>query len=558
MINDMEKDKTVKKKNILRSGLSLNIIGAIVILLVLFGAISSVIGLISFTSAFKKEYSTTTYHMADTAATLVNGDHLEAYLDGEYAEEYQQSKTYLDAYCKKIRVSLIYVILVDRSDYGRFVSVLNLVDNTVDDTAYTEWELGHKRDTTNDEYRQKYRALYEKTDEYETIYRIKTTDGQHPHITTMVPVMDSSGEVAAILCMQRPVRELYDARRPYLINIAISTVLLALAVSVSAGFFIRNQFVLPVQRVSDEATRFARENTRGEALGNISRFEVISNLAFSIDTLEKDMCTYVENLTAVTAEKERIGAELSLASTIQDKSVPNVFPAFPDRDDFDIYASMTPAKEVGGDFYNFFLIDDDHLAIAIGDVSGKGIPAALFMMVTNILITDRTKMGGTPEQILDYVNENICAHNKADMFVTVWLGILQLSTGKLLAANAGHEYPVLRNKDGVYELYRDKHGFVVGGMENIKYKGYEMTLQPGSSLFLYTDGVPEASDKENRLFGVGRMLDVLNADPGASPKQVLSGMSAAIEAYAGGAEQFDDITMLCIEYKGAEDGKENV
>ncbi|MBO4868455.1 MAG: PP2C family protein-serine/threonine phosphatase [Clostridia bacterium] len=553
----MGKDKTAKKKNLLRSGLSVNIIGAIVILLVLFGVISSAIGLVSFTNAFKREYSTTTYHMADTAATLVKGDHLSEYVDGAYAYEYQQTRAYLDAYCKKIRVSLIYVIQVDRSDYGRFVSVFNLVDNTVDDTEYTAWEPGYKRDTTNDEYRQKYKAIYEQSSEYETVYRIKTTDGQHPHITTMVPVKDSSDEVCAILCIQRPVRELYDARRPYLINIAISTVLLAVAVSVFAGFFIRKQFVLPVQQVSDEATRFARENTQGEPLGNISRFEVISNLAHSIDTLERDMCSYVDNLTAVTAEKERIGAELSLASTIQDNSVPNVFPAFPGRDDFDIYASMTPAREVGGDFYNFFLIDDDHLAIVIGDVSGKGIPAALFMMVTNILITDRTKMGGTPEQILDYVNENICAHNKADMFVTVWLGILQLSTGKLTAANAGHEYPVLRTGGGAYELVRDKHGFVVGGMETTRYKGYEMTLQPGSSLFLYTDGVPEASDKENRLFGVGRMLEVLNADPGASPEKVLSGMSAAIEEYAGGAEQFDDITMLCIEYKGSSEGKEN-
>ena len=540
----------------MRSNMAVGIISAIVLLLVLFGLLSSIFGLESFTKAFKKEYSTSTYHMADTAARQISGDHFEEYLAGRETEEYNSTKEYLDAYCRNMNVSMIYVILVDQSDYGRFVSVFNAVENGVDNTEYQVWELGHKRDTTNLEYRLKYKSLYEQEVPYETVYRHHTTDGQHPHITTMVPVKNSEGETAAILCMQRPIRELYDARRPYLINIAVSTVLLAVLASLLAAAFIRKRLLAPIQSVSSEATRFARENTLGESLSGISKYREIANLAGSIDTMERDMVNYIENLTAVTAEKERISAELSLAKTIQENSIPNSFPAFPERVDFDIYASMDPAKEVGGDFYNFFLIDDDHLALAIGDVSDKGIPAALFMMVTNILISDRTKMGGSPGEILTFVNENLCAHNKADMFVTVWLGILELSTGTLFASNAGHEYPAICRTGGQFEFFKDKHGFILGGMEGQKYNTYTISLKPGDSLFVYTDGVPEAADPKGTGFGMDRMLAALNEAPASSPEQILNNVRRAVDGYVLDAEQFDDLTMLCVEYKGAK-GEEN-
>ena len=536
----------------LRSNLAVHIIGSVILLLVIFGLIVSTVGYISFDNAIRHEYAVTTYHIADTAAAVINGDHLEDYLAGERKEEYFETKRTLDIYCHKINVSLIYVILVDRSDYGRFVSVLNPVNNNVDNTAYTEWELGYQRNTTNDEYRQKYRAIYEQEAPYETVYRIHTTDGQHPHITTLAPVKKSDGSVAAILCVQRPVREIRDTTRPYLIIIACTTALLALIASLSAAFLIRKQFVVPLQKVSEEATRFARENTKGEELGAISRYQELLNLAKSIDTMETDMIRYMENLTTITAEKERIGAELSLASRIQENSIPTIFPPFPERSEFDLYASMDAARQVGGDFYNFLLLDDDHLALVIGDVSGKGIPAALFMMVSNILITERARMGGSPSEILTFVNHELCAHNTAEMFVTVWLGILEISTGKLTAVSAGHEYPVLKTADGPFELVKDKHGFVIGGMDMVRYKDYELQLTPGSKLFIYTDGVPEATDAHNEMFGTERMLAALNSHPEASPRQLLQNVRASVDAFVQDAEQFDDLTMLCLEYKGVQ------
>ena len=454
----------MKKVDDLRSSMSVNIIGVIVLLLALFGVIVSALGFFSFTEAFKNEYSTTTYHMADTAASLVNGDHLDDYLAGKETEEYQETKALLEGYCQKMNVSLIYVIQVDTGDYGRFVSIFNQVNNAVDDSSYTEWELGFKRDTTNQEYRKKYRAMYEQTAPYETVYRNHPTDGQHPHITTMVPVKDSSGRTAAILCIQRPIRELNEARQPYLVDIALSVILLAAMASAFITSYLNKHFVEPVRTVSEEAVRFARENTKGEELGGISKFEELAKLAESIDTMETEMVDYMANLAAAAGEKERIQAELSFARNIQENSVPNSFPAFPDRTDLDIFASMTPAKEVGGDFYNFFLIDEKHLAMVIGDVSGKGIPAALFMMVTNILISDRTMMGGSPGEILSFVNNGICEHNRADMFVTLWLGILDLSTGRLSFANAGHDDAAICSRDGEFRIFRTKHNLVAGAM----------------------------------------------------------------------------------------------
>ena len=449
------------------------------------------------------------------------------------------------------------MIIPDTSDYGRFVSVFNLVNNSVDNTEYTPWELGHQRDTTNAEYRQKYEALYRKEAAYETIYRTYPTDGQHPHVTTLVPVKDSTDYVVGILCIQRPARELNDARRPFLVRIAISTFLMAALAGGFIAVFLNKQVVGPVKRVSDEATRFAKENTKEEPLGTISRIEEISNLAASIDKMETDMVHYVTNLTTLTAERERIGTELQLATSIQESMLPHTFPPFPNRNEFDLYASMDPAKEVGGDFYDYFLIDEDHLCLVIADVSGKGVPAALFMMASKIILQSCARLGRSASEILYRTNEAICDSNQVQMFVTVWVGILEISTGKITAANAGHEYPVIRQPDGAYELLKDRHGFVVGGMEGVRYREYELTLQPGARLFLYTDGVPEATDAEGNMFGTDRMLQALNREPQAHPQQVLKNVRAAVDGFVLDAEQFDDLTMLCLEYNGKQpDGAE--
>ena len=244
--------------------------------------------------------------------------------------------------------------------------------------------------------------------------------------------------------------------------------------------------------------------------------------------------------------------ELKTAAGIQADMLPSVFPV---RSDFDLYASMDPAREVGGDFYDFFMIDDDRLCLIIADVSGKGVPAALFMMSSMILLQNFARAGNSPAVILEEANNRICTNNKEEMFVTVWLGILDLRTGCLTAANAGHEYPVIHRKDQPFELLKDRHGFVLGGMEGMKYKEYEVRLEAGDEIFVYTDGVPEATGKNNELYGTDRLLDALNRAGGMEPKALLAAVRMDVDRFVGNAEQFDDLTMLCVRFLGRDEKK---
>ena len=255
---------------------------------------------------------------------------------------------------------------------------------------------------------------------------------------------------------------------------------------------------------------------------------------------------------AETEKSERLATELGVAAQIQNNVLPNIFPVYPDRKEFSLYASMTPAKEVGGDFYDFFMIDDNHIGLVIADVSGKGIPAALFMMVARTLIKNRTLMGGTPAEILNDVNVQLSEGNVAGFFVTVWLGIVDITTGKGLAANAGHEHPALCRHGEEFALVVYKHSLGVAMFDNLTFKEHEFQLDPGDTLFVYTDGVAEATNASEELFGVDRMLEALNTDPNAMPEQVLSNVKAGVDAFVAGAEQFDDLTMLCLKFFGPE------
>ena len=242
--------------------------------------------------------------------------------------------------------------------------------------------------------------------------------------------------------------------------------------------------------------------------------------------------------------------DLQLAASIQDNVLPKEFPFLPDREEFDLYASMTPAKEVGGDFYDYFMVDENHLAMVIADVSGKGIPASLFMMVSKILIKNAVKSGLSPEDALYEVNNQLCEGNTMGLFVTVWLGVIDITTGEGVSVNAGHEHPVIRHVNGKYEFIKYKHSPAVATMEDMPFKQHTFRMEPGDSIFVYTDGVPEATNDEDELWGGERMLEALNREPDAKPQRVLENVMAGINEFVDGAKQFDDITMLCMSYKG--------
>ena len=332
-----------------------------------------------------------------------------------------------------------------------------------------------------------------------------------------------------------------------------------LVMSAICLFMILRLFLRPLQAVQHNIRKY-KDTKDGETvredLAKIHSRNELGQLSEDVSELTTEIDDYLERIQTITAEKERIGTELALASRIQASMLPNVFPAFPDKTEFDIYAAMHPAKEVGGDFYDFFLIDDDHLGMVIADVSGKGIPAALFMMASKIILANNAMMGKSPGRILADANVSISANNHEEMFVTVWLGILDLTTGMLTAANAGHEYPAVRHGNGEFTLVHDKHGLVIGAMPGVRYQEYEIKLNPGDMIFLYTDGVTEASDSEKNLFGTKRMLDALNQELCTSANRALEQVHQSIKEFVKDAEQFDDITMMCLEYRGQEDPKE--
>ena len=326
--------------------------------------------------------------------------------------------------------------------------------------------------------------------------------------------------------------------------------LLVLLAGVGAALFATGRIVKPLEEMTATIQESARTGKLFEMKDSYRTRDEIQVLAEAFDDLSKKTKKYIEDITEITREKERVNTELDMAKQIQSSMLPHVFPAFPERSEFDIYASMDPAREVGGDFYDYFLVDDDHLCMVIADVSGKGVPAALFMMASKIILANNAKMGKSPAQIMADTNAAICSNNQKEMFVTVWLGILELSTGRLRAANAGHEYPAIQHGDGSFELFRDRHGLVIGAMDISRYREYELQLSPGDRLFVYTDGVPEATASDNSMFGVERMLAALNEDPNTPPEQLLKAVRRAADEFMQGAEQFDDLTMLCLEYRG--------
>ena len=340
-------------------------------------------------------------------------------------------------------------------------------------------------------------------------------------------------------------KEMFHAR-----NILILLVVFIVAAGMISAYSITGHIIDPLNTITRRVASLGVRNRQFQMENVYRTGDEIEVLAESFAKQSARTMLYIDQIKRVTAEKERIGAELDMASKIQASQLPRLFPAFPNRKEFSLYASMTPAKEVGGDFYDFFMIDQDHIGLVMADVSGKGVPAALLMMVARVLIKSGLQNGKSPAEALESVNNQLCESNDAGFFVTMWVAVLEISTGKGVAANAGHEHPVLRRAGGSYELVIYRHSMPVATMEGIPFRQHEFRLNPGDSVFVYTDGVAEATNGANELYGTDRMLNALNSEPDAQPGQILANVMNDINAFVDGAEQFDDITMLCFRYMG--------
>ena len=370
-------------------------------------------------------------------------------------------------------------------------------------------------------------------------------------VTAGYPIYNSKGEVVALGLADISMNDIKAKEQAFTMLLLLVTLIIGFVLSVIYIFSIKKRVVSPINKLSTAALNYyGTETERGHAFSglNITTGDEIENLSDAMKHMEQDINEYITNLTAVTAEKERIGAELNVATQIQADMLPRIFPTFTDKKEYELFASMDPAKEVGGDFYDFFIIDDTHLGLVVADVSGKGVPAALFMVIAKTLIKNRAMMGGSPAEVLAYANDQLCEGNDAELFVTVWLAIIDVTTGKGVAANAGHEHPAIRRANGQFELSIYKHSVAVATMEGIKFREHEFELGHGDTLFCYTDGVTEATDAHNVLFGNDRLLEALNKDPDANAEQICKNVKESINEFVGEAPQFDDITMLCVKF----------
>ena len=561
-----------KKKNRVVS-LRFKTVAVIIIAALILSAIAVTISYNVYSNTMDNHYKTLTSNLAKTAASQLDPDALIRYYNeikqiGEYDDDrYRNDEVYRAEYDAKANalkdeeyVRMLGILFDIKDSNGiTYLYVQKLEGDNCTyimdaDTSSEQCQLGTTHGVSG--------PTKETEHPEEGIPAFISNDTYGWLCTSMEPVRDGNGNPVALVGVDVSMDDIMQDRADYLRNVILFMAIAVIVLIALILFGIVKALIKPINQLSDAARSFIQDRDSKQKTDsaisklNIRTGDEVETLCDSVKQMEQDINSYIANLTAVTAEKERIGAELNVATQIQADMLPRIFPPFPDRKEFDLYASMDPAKEVGGDFYDFFLVDDDHLALVMADVSGKGVPAALFMVIAKTLIKNRAQLGESPAEILKNVNEQLCEGNEAELFVTVWLAVIEISTGRGLAANAGHEHPVIRRADGKYELVIYKHSPAVATMEGIKFREHPFEMYPGDRLFVYTDGVPEATNAKNEMFGAERMLAALNRDPDASPEELLHTVRKEIDAFVGDAPQFDDITMMSFCYNGAPRAKE--
>ena len=513
-------------------------------LLALMLAMTAIVGGISYwalRSTYIRMYNEKAQDLVRTLAASIDGNFMETYVrTGETDAYYEEVRELLNRTKENFRGIQYLYLLYPMEDYFIYI-----VEGTKegDDPAL----LSYLGDTfPYGEQAEVYQTVVETRKPLEGINQ-SGDQGYGSYISTLAPVLDAAGNLTAIVEADCVMDELNATINPYAFRILSVLIVLSLAVISVMILVLRQEVTVPLAGL----TKLVRSYEHGATDADLSMFpreDELRYLAGSFQEMTVRIEQYITNLTAVTAEKERISTELNVATQIQADMLPRIFPAFPERKEFDLFASMDPAKEVGGDFYDYFMVDDDHLALVMADVSGKGVPAALFMVIAKTLLKNRVQAGGSPKEILADVNNQLCEGNEAELFVTVWLGILTISTGDLITASAGHEYPAVCHADGQFSLLHDKHGLPLASMEFSRYRETAVKLEHGDALFIYTDGVTEATSADRELFGEDRMLAALNHHCAESPSQILPGVRREIDAFVGDAPQFDDITMLCLRF----------
>ena len=525
--------------------------------LIIMIVLSLVVG-IYYSSATLAEYAETAFSMARAAARFIDGDRVLGYLEIVGTDENGAPVYYTDDYDDEVMKYL--VSLETEYNLMRYFYVFIPEGNSC---TYI-WDA-----TSADKYSSRGDVSDLSEKEQESIYAAFSRDPKEKVfldedqswgnlMSAFYPICNSDGEPVAMVGVDLSLDGLLSTLLLYLLLIIIAVVLVT-AISILILYRIVKRIVIrPIEKLNT-----ASKDMVGELSGE-SHFDLdirtgdeLEELASSFRKMDDDLRNYFARLTTVTADQERVHTEFTIIKQIQKDILPNAFPVFPERNDFDIFAALYPGTQIGGDYYDFFLVDDDHLAMVVGDVAGKGVPAALYMVIVETLIKSRAMQGFSPAEVLQSVNEQMLLYD-VDQFSMVWFAVLELSTGRGIAANAGHEHPILRRAGKRFELVEYQHTAPVGAAESIRFRDHGFQLDPGDCLFIYSDGVREASNQKEEMFGRQGILDSLNREPEATPSVLLQTVRADVDRFAGGVQQIDDMVMLSLKYYGRNEKSDRI
>ncbi len=541
----------------MKLSLKMKTILGIVCMGIIISTVAIVLSYKTYSNTMDEHYQKMTLDLAETAISVLDNSKIQQYAETMEKDEAYEAQREILCNIAEVNDDAQYLYILVPEEKGSFEIGSNLYD--IMDTDPEIEMPGHE-------------VAYISMTEGENAVYISETEDYGWLCSAVVWMYDDEGRGYALMNVDISMNDVMADRMDFL-RVVLFAILLAMVAACVILVLLVNRFVVnpinqvaraALQYVSDRRTSEGRSASTGvrristgedgEERSAISKLNIrtgdeIQALSEAIKTMELEINEYIQDLTTVTAEKERIGAELNVATQIQADMLPRIFPAFPEREEFDVYATMNPAKEVGGDFYDFFLVDDDHLAVVIADVSGKGVPAALFMVIAKTLIKNHAQNQEAPGTVFTQTNEQLCEGNDAGLFVTGWMGVLEISTGKFVYVNAGHNPPLLKRAGGTFEWLKSRPGFVLAGMEGVRYRENTLQLEPGDRLYLYTDGVTEATNSHEELFGDERLQNALNEYMDLPVEQFLPKIKECIDAFVGDADQFDDITMLALDYQ---------
>jgi len=526
--------------------LGTKIIGLSIILAIIICASTCIGGYFVTRNSMYKTYNEFAYQIGEVARAYVDGDKILGWLENGEDDSYNEMASNIYKLYKNTDISKynagIYIAIPDKTT----MELINIYDVRVHDAPeeYKQYFAIGWRDPMGVGNAQAGINVYETGVLSDDYFIHETQYGNNS--TAMLPIYTSDGKIVALLNCDMPMPYVGEMLTNYLVSTIIITVLVVAIFMFIYMYTINKIIVKPLHLIAGEAKAFAGESLEiSKKLGKVKSKDEIGVLAGSILMMERETVEYMDRITAVTAEKERIGAELDVARNIQASMLPC---SFPNEDELSLFATMNPAKEVGGDFYDFFMIDETHVAIVMADVSGKGVPAALFMVIGKTLIKDHTYVGADLGKTFTDVNRLLCDANSEGLFITAFEGVLDLVTGEFVYVNAGHEMPFIYEGER-FEPKKTKAAFVLAGFEDFKYKCGSIMIKPGDRIFQYTDGVTEATDAHNQLYGMERLEVILNKCKDMNAEDLVHEVKKDIDKFVGEAPQFDDITMLCLDFK---------